>query len=218
MQGQLGFNKKQNRYEKKYITQNTDNFVYGYDEFNGKAYRTKVSGAGKKHRDYANETSRPDEEGMVTSSWKDGSTWKYDSIWHKQTASAPSAQRTMLKDGSTMSITKKTNRKEKLLCIIKESKADGKVQQTQINSLLFDSEQKCFEFMMQIVEAFKTGAISTKGEAEQLKLEKVRELRHQEEALKRRPASSSAPKPAAKQLEAGQDPEEHEQIILDSTQ
>ena len=61
--------------------------------------------------------------------------------------------------------------------------------------------------MMQIVEAFKTGAISTKAEAEQAKLEKVRELR-----CKKRPAAArSAPKRVAKQLEAGQEQEKDEQ-------
>ena len=59
---------------------------------------------------------------------------------------------------------------------------------------------------MQIVEAFKTGAISTKGDAERLKLEKVRELR-----IMKRPASGTARKPAAKQLEAGQYPEQGEE-------
>ena len=59
---------------------------------------------------------------------------------------------------------------------------------------------------MQIVEAFQTGAINTKRGCRTFEARKVRELR-----IMKRPASGTARKPAAKQLEAGQYPEQEEE-------
>jgi hypothetical protein len=181
--------------------------VYKFCELRNTAVRQQSNAPGRAKDEFPEGEPRGPEDGLMTVTFSDGATWKYPDFYHRpnQDATRPTVHHATgpiaTLDGAKIFVKMKNNKpkgkhNQRLVCVMKswmEGKKVKEVQMTQINSILFPSEEDAIEWSKTVVDAFVNGAIMRKEEAEIMKREKKTALEKYENT-----ASSAARSSAAK--------------------
>ena len=169
-------------------------------------------------------TTGPDGDGLMTATWPGGDTWKHPK-WHKtETTCINRHHQVICPESRDVIVAKWKNNKpagkinQKLIVVMREYKdkeAAGRKeeQMTQMDSAEFESENAALEWAGTVCKAFESGAISSKPQAEEIKLQKRKELASTTAVMKRpaankRPAAATAAEPEPGEERENENPQE----------